>query len=427
MKPTKEPVADVPYFENPENLSVEQAFLGGILIDPKKFLSLNCVETDLTFAEPKHQNIWKAIYKVLKEIREPDLVAVNDMMARMKCADMPYLMDLTAATPTSYNIAQHLDLLKKISNHQRIHQIAEIIQEKARNGNNDPVELIKFARESLEQSVVVGCDVKDIFDEDFFPSAGEKSIINTRFKKLNEIYQFVKGDFCVIGADTSYGKSALGLNLATDWALDGYKVFYQSCEMLRDNLWHRILANITDISYAKIRFAYYHSDSQAYKEVKETVAEMWPTISTIKQNLKVYDRSSKPHEIYNLVKAAGYPDICVIDYLQRLDYGTQGKNEASLSEASWHLKNIAQSSIKPCVMVALTQLTTTRDAKGAVTGKVTKYAKAIEEDSDSFIEIERKGRDDPEATLKVHKNRNGRAGVEVKMKFDGEHMRFKEL
>src|SRR5262249_16750074 len=71
---------------------------------------------------------------------------------------------------------------------------------------------------------------------------GESIGILNHWRKFSDKVPMLPGDYCVIGANTSVGKTSFSLNLAVNAATLGQKVLFISLEMPRKHIFDKIAA-----------------------------------------------------------------------------------------------------------------------------------------------------------------------------------------
>jgi replicative DNA helicase len=238
------------------------------------------------------------------------------------------------------------------------------------------------------------------------------------------------GEFTIIAARPSMGKTAFSLNLAQHMAIkSGKTVAYFSLEMSKEAVMMRLLASEARINMKDIRSGRI-SDSA------------WPKLITSAGHLsesKLYiDDSSgvSPLEVRSRarrLKAQHGLDVIMIDYLQLMDLKQRVESrERAVSEISRSLKSLAKELNIP--IIALAQLN--RGVEGRTEKRPMlsdlRESGSIEQDADVIMLLYREDyydKENPEvhgnAEVIIGKQRNGPTGT-VKLRWEAEYGRFRD-
>lgn len=141
------------------------------------------------------------------------------------------------------------------------------------------------------------------------------------------------GEFIVIGARTSKGKSASLINLSMRYFERGERVLYVSSEMVYIQIMDRLMSLKTGISASKLRW---HPDKEDIKKVMEASQDFSD------KNFLVYEGG-----FLNLPKIASLissykPTIVIVDYIQGfIPQGKQETRAAFYSGIAYSLKALA--------------------------------------------------------------------------------------
>lgn len=255
----------------------------------------------------------------------------------------------------------------------------------------------------------------------------EQAVINSGFKDLDQIIDgFRSGQLVTVGAGTGVGKSAFAVNLALNITKQGYKVGLWSFEMDKEEVYQRIISNISEIS-RKDRL---HAEER-YNTVKKYFKEA-------KDNIQVFtDRIKDLGSFYLQCRKEAIKEnmkVIIIDYVQLIHLsGFTGLNRVSEIELiTKTLKNIASElGITIIILSQLSREYQKRENKQPILSDL-RDSGSIEQDSNLVIFLHRQ--DDYPLALKefekmitviVAKNRDGRSGSFV-LKYQGNITKFKE-
>jgi len=255
----------------------------------------------------------------------------------------------------------------------------------------------------------------------------EQAVISTGYKALDEIIDgFRPSQLVTIGAGTGVGKSAFAVNLALNITNQGYKVGLWSFEMDKEEVYQRIISNITEISrkdrlHAEER---YNAVKKYFKEAKDNIQIFTDRI----KDLGSFYLHCRKESIKENMK------VIIIDYVQLIHLsGFTGLNRVSEIELiTKTLKNMASElGITVIILSQLSREYQKRENKQPILSDL-RDSGSIEQDSNLVIFLHRQ--DDYPLMLKdyekiitviVAKNRDGRSGSFV-LKYQGNITKFKE-
>lgn len=255
----------------------------------------------------------------------------------------------------------------------------------------------------------------------------EQAVISSGFKDLDQIIDgFRPGQLITVGAGTGVGKSAFAVNLALNITNQGYKVGLWSFEMDKQEVYQRIISNITGICRKDKRYL-----EERYNAVKEYFKEN-------KHNIQVFtDRIKDLGSFYLQCRKCSIKEnmkVIIIDYVQLIHLsGFTGFNRVSEIELiTKTLKNMASElGITVIILSQLSREYQKRENKQPMLSDL-RDSGSIEQDSNVVIFLHRQ--DDYPLVLKesekiitiiVAKNRDGRSGSFV-LRYQGNITKFKE-
>lgn len=223
-----------------------------------------------------------------------------------------------------------------------------------------------------------------------------------------------RGTISVVGARTSVGKSAWGLEVALNMAKQKLKVRYISTEMSREEIYHRLVAHESGIISARIQNADHYCGDEEFNNFEAG-----------NQSLYALNDFVIDDDIYDLdtVRSSmiGY-DVLIVDYVQEIRMkGSRLDRYEQLAEICRELRIAAKR--YDCHVMLLSQLN--------------RYVKDTDEpDVDNLSESDALGKSAAQVTLlwnlddtrttkgvKIAKNRRGKTG-KCSMKFDGAVNKF---
>jgi replicative DNA helicase len=431
----------------PQNIEAEQAILGSLLLERDAWDQVSDFLDSQDFYRPQNQLIYKTILDLHQKNSPIDLITVsNFLQANNELAaagGTEYLVEILDKTISSANIFSYAKIVKEKSLLRRMIQTSSEIIEKSYEEDFPDISVFvdqaeeKFYRlGETKNAVGLASPMEVVRDsiakiEDLYKRKAEVTGLATGFTHLDRMTSGLHGgEFTIIAARPSMGKTALSLNLAQHMAMrNGKTVAYFSLEMSKEAVMMRLLASEARINMKDIRSGRI-SDSA------------WPKLITSAGHLsesKLYiDDSSgvSPLEVRSRarrLKAQHGLDIIMIDYLQLMDLKQKVESrERAVSEISRSLKALAKELDIP--IIALAQLN--RGVEGRTEKRPMlsdlRESGSIEQDADVIMLLYREDYYDKDnadvhgnAEVIIGKQRNGPTGT-VKLKWEAEYGRFRD-
>lgn len=358
----------------PCSIEAEQAVLGCILISEEVandiFLKLN--END--FYASAHKQIYRAMYNVYISKNSVDYVTlVSELETNQNLGEVggiSYIASLTNAVPSSANYKHYCDIvlekskLRKISeNSQRI--VANInygasIKEIEQDINGLSTDIQKGIEADNKSFQTVAEEIKtellDVMDNGYKPSG-----IPLGYKNLSQYLEsFHKGEYYVIAARPSVGKTAFMLNILNDISIkQGYKSLLFSLEMTKKQNTARIMANVGDYSSNLARMGRLPKNEKNKIEVAyETIKNAPVVISDKGGSTMNYIRNRAMQE-----KKKNGLDIVFIDHLGLISSSGENRTQ-EVGKISRAMKILAKDLDVPVVCaVQLNRSVETRENK----------------------------------------------------------------
>ncbi|PEF75507.1 replicative DNA helicase [Bacillus pseudomycoides] len=422
------------------NVEAEQTVLGSLLLDGE--LIKECRLTEQHFSMAVHQAIFKLIRKIEEEGQPLDLVALVSKMEPAFLAQiggMEYLVNIIESVPTTANFSYYEGLVRNAWKMNQAGSMAHSMCERLLAEKDEKVigETITRLCELEEVDCTLDFDLKDtLVDlyEELHQDTEELTGIETGFSALNKMTcGLQEGDFVVIGARPSMGKTAFALNIALHAAKSGTAVGLFSLEMSNKQLLKRMVSCLGEVSGKRLknpkhRFTIedWGKTSRAFAEIGDLPLEIYDKAGVTTQEIWVQVRKLKR-------KYADKKLLVIVDYLQLItgDSKYRGNRFQEMSEISRKLKLLARD-LNVCV-VALSQLSRgveSRQDKRPFLSDLRETGQ-IEQDADvimlmyreDYYEKETEHKDITE--IQIAKHRNGPVGM-LKLRFLKEFGRFLE-
>ena len=446
----------------PYNSNAEASLLGNLL--QFKGAIQNCFDLNLEpedFYVEKNRYIYKTILSMSSNNEAVDLITLIDKLEALNilqnAGGKDYILSLVEASISSAYTKDYIKLVKSKSIiRQTIKAADEIKFDGQNNGSIDDIlekartRFDEIARDKPVESIIDG---KVVFNDTLdkikkLKEVGEKHTgINSQFGDLDDITAgFQNGDFIIIAARPSVGKTALGINLAlnTSTSCPGSVAFF-SLEMSAVQIGMRMVAVETGVSLQTLRKGRINDAEQSKITKAIEVLKNRKLFIDESSVLKVRDIQAKCRKLKNSKDGLS---IVFIDYIGLIDSkGGEENRQQEVARISRELKAMARELNVP--VIALSQLRRLPD-KGDRKPRAQdlRESGALEQDADLVILIHRpdykdtsdeegaavnkpqyhNGIQEPEnIDLIIAKHRNGPSGMDVHLKFDPNTTKFYSL
>ncbi|MBQ2633446.1 MAG: AAA family ATPase [Oscillospiraceae bacterium] len=236
-------------------------------------------------------------------------------------------------------------------------------------------------------------------------------------RQLDETLTAEAGDFIVLGADSSVGKTALAVQLAWAQAAKGKRVGFFSLETNAMKLTRRLVAQRARVPMSALK-----TKDLTQSQVADVVAL---GVASNKVPLFIYDAAGCSVDELRAAAVADRLDVVFVDYVQLLSAPGRERWEI-VTAISMGLHTMAQR--LGVTVVGLSQITAESKSNKARSkpGKDDlRESKQLKQDADLILMLSLA---DPEDTnslrwLRIEKNKDGPLGS-VCLRFDPEHMDF---
>lgn len=433
----------------PQALELEKSVLGALMLNEEALYgSIDKIHEGL-FYKAEHQVIFAAIRTLVNNSRDVDLLTVTEQLTREGKLELAggafYLSQLTNNVVSAAHLDYHITILtEKFIQREVIRTSTENIKE-AYDVSCDALELIDRAQVKLmevsELSFKKECVSVDNIMNDakkvLFAEQPEEYGVLSGFVELDRLTSgFQPGTLIILAARPSMGKTACGLSMARNIAVDFHKpVAFFSLEMPAVELAMRLISSEAEISSHRLK----NSSSLCDSEKNAVVQKMQelgkaPLYFDDTAGLDIFQLRAKCRKM----KQKYGIKMVFIDYLQLMtSSGEANKNrnrEQELSAISRQLKEMAKELEIP--VLAMAQFNRKADDRPMGIPQLSdlRESGAIEQDADIVIAIHRlwkygietdehNNSTENQATLRILKHRSGELGV-VNLRFDGKYVRF---
>ncbi len=343
-----------------------------------------------------------------------------------------YIVKITKAVTSTANIETHCLLIRQMYINRLLYQ--------AKHSDEYTMDAALETRKKIDEAFNIGAidswiTLEEVINKKLVKRMQDPesySIIETSFTKLNNMSPVEVGDYIIIGARPSIGKTALAMQLAADIALKGNSVGIISLETKGEKLAARMLAASTQIEFWRIwknRLNEYQQERFYNKASQLSQLPVFiydkPTIDHV--GIRIAANKLRRKIKGNLVLFIDYIQLIAPEEKTRLDRRMQ------INEISRTIKLICME-LENTSVIALAQLT--RDAsKEPPRMHHLKESGALEQDAEKIWLLHRdrdkeeedkaQGKTEFDASLFIEKNKEGWTG-EINLTFKAEQMTFVE-
>lgn len=427
----------------PHSIEAEQSVLGAMIVNKEAInTAIEIIRPD-DFYKEANREIFEAIIVLFNKNEPVDIITLSEELKQRGTLDniggMTYIANLSSSVATTANTKYYCEIVEEKSILRRLILSSDEIMNKAYEDSEEVEAILEKAE-------------KNIFDitqgshrEGFSPIAevllssfaqieeraankGGLTGLTTGFVDLdNKLSGLQKSDLVLLAARPSMGKTALGINIATNSALKGNaSVAIFSLEMSKEQLVQRIISATSHVNLQKII-----SGNLVDDEWIQVVNSMAPL-----SQMSIYIDDTAGISLMEMkakcrrLKIEKGLDMVLVDYLQLMTLGgTQESRQQEISAISRGLKGLAKE--MECPVVALSQLSRAPELRSDHRPILSdlRESGAIEQDADVVMFLYRDEYYDQDTEKKnigeliIAKHRNGPTG-NIELVWKGEYTKF---
>jgi len=392
-------------------VEAEQAVIGNIIIDSDKTFPLIASElSEDDFYVSEYKTAYKVFLEMYKEKKPIDFVTALAMLGN-EYKEVLYVS--AQSVPSIKNCSAYVKIVKEHSQKAKAKSKALELIEGIDVDNEIPV-CLELSNEISKCFNVTNENCIGSFSGwiSFIKRMSEPiDYIRTGISTLDKYTYISKGDYIVIGARPSAGKTALTLQLLLNISKK-HNCVYFSLETSTEKIFERLAANLSETNMSTIK----RRDLSDDKLVE---------IANLSE--EVNDRN------FTIIQASGWSvdqiksksiqlgaEVIFVDYIG-LIAGTGNSQYEKATKISNDLHTMAQK--YSIAVIALSQLN--REGKGSPDMTHLRDSGAVEQDADIILLLDRDEKKDGERKLIVAKNKDGGTGI-IEFFFRGEIQKFIE-
>lgn len=439
----------------PQNIEAEKAVLGAMLLEKDAIVTAEDMLTPADFYRESNAIIFQAILNLFHRGEPADILTVTEELKKLGRLDdvggILYVNELPVSVINTKSVDRYADIVAGKAKLRRLIDAAGTIADEAYSERQDVAEItddsekliLQVTRDERKSDfVAIGEAVRNELEEISEKYKNKESItgLASGFPSLDALTTgFQKGDFIIVAARPSMGKTAFVLNMAKNMSISSAKrrVAFFSLEMSREQLVQRLLCSTALVDSSKLRTGRITTNKE-WQQLATAASVLMeaPLYIDDTPGISVSEIRSKCRRL----KAEHGLDVIMIDYLQLMQAKNASRNgdnrQQEISEISRSLKSLARELNVP--VIALSQLSRSVESRQDHRPFLSdlRESGSLEQDADlvSFLyreayynrEIED---DDPkknETEIIVAKNRNGPVDT-VKLHFAGQFTLFYEI
>ena len=255
----------------PQNIDAEKSVLGAMLLDKDAIMTAEDKLTAADFYREANAIVFQAILNLAHKGEPADILTVTEELKRMGRLDdvggVLYVNDLPANVATTKMVDRHADIVANKAKLRRLIDAAGVITDEAYSERDDVEDITDNAEKTIlavtrddrrSDFTSIGEAVQNELQEITRKFKNKESItgLPSGFPSLDALTSgFQKGDFIIVAARPSMGKTAFVLNIAKNMSISSAHkhVAFFSLEMSREQLVQRLLCSTALVDSAKLR------------------------------------------------------------------------------------------------------------------------------------------------------------------------------
>lgn len=390
-----------------DNTMTEQSVLGAILIDAARVMPLAAEQLRAEdFLNAGCRSVYAACLGRFEQQRPIDPIA---LIAELGDEYREYVVGLIETCPSVSAGIGHIPLVAEAGRRKRAIDAAIDLQIALDVG--EPLEDCQTKAAQLAQSMSVQksrcVGAAEGFQMVREAVSAPRTYIETGFRTVDKYLRIAPGDFVIIAARPSAGKTALTLQIALHMA-KRRKVAYFSCETSALKLYERAVSNFSRIDLEQIKCGgvnrgLLEADREAFSGLSLTVVESagWTPAQVRAKSIQLG------------------AEVVFIDYMTLLRGEGKSLYEKA-SDISMALHTMAQQT--GIALVGLSQLNRAA-GKGEPDMTNLRESGQFEQDADAILFIHSENADANDRKIIIAKNKEGMTG-DILFRFEGKYQRF---
>ena len=392
-----------------EWLNAQAGCIGCVLQSPKLAGRLLAESTEHDF-DGNGRLVYQAIATLFSEGKSPDAIQVGE---KLDGSYNDYLLQCIDIVPSTYGFDSYLTILREKA---RMARVQQALYRAAAAPTMDALEaeLSSVNELMVSKSNAKSVPIKDMFLDWYAQKQQGETFIQTGIPLLDKKLRLRFGNFVVIAARPSRGKTALAFQIAWEQSKQ-YKVGFYSYETGQNDTMDRMISHITKIPFERI---------SSWDLTRDEIAKVEKAYDEIQnRDFSFIDASGMtPDDVFHEALARKQ-EIIYLDYIQIVRSPARaGDRYTAVTEISLRLHELARQHKK--LVIGLAQLNReikTRDSEEPNMYDI-KESGQIEQDADAILMLycyKKELLSGPRA-IKIAKNKSGPAGGKFALNWSGE-------
>lgn len=426
----------------PNSAEAERAVLGGILLQNSLIAEASAFLVPDQFYVPSHRRIYVAMLALAEQESAIDAILIAEELdkenAKESVGGISFITNLTYGLPHSSSIAHYAKVVRDKALLRQLIKTANKITQDALEGEDSAGEILERAEQDMlslniqaqlsAKSTVrnyeqVAGSVMDMFEK---WSEGNTVAIPTQIPELDRRLAFgglSAQDFIVIAARTSFGKTALALQIALNVARTQTPVLIFSLEMSAERLFVRNLSSVTGVAHRDINPWTFAHNTKLSGDILRGVGKLRDL------PLQVEDKTYSLNRLLAIAREwrrkTNGKGLLITDYIQLVKNTLDKRSrEQEVAGISMELKRLAKELDVPVIGVSQFSREQAKQNRRPELSDLRESGQ-LEQDVDvALFPYSQDGiKDEPVRAMKLYcpKQRSGSAGWEIDIDFDAEH------
>ena len=430
----------------PHHLEAERSVLGAMLQSAESVMLAQESLTPDDFYDPAHREIFDAMIHLASLSRPVDLVTLDEELTRRGSLEgiggLDYLISLSQFVPTTANAGAYIRIIDEKSTLRKLIGASQEISQLSYAGEEETADILAEAEKKIYditmrkggetiqpiQSVLLSTYERI---ETLAKNRGQLEGVPTGYADLDRLLTGMHpGEFILIAARPSMGKTSIGLNIVENAAIrHGAKCAVFSLEMPAEQLIMRMLCSEANVDMQSVRRGTLTmEDWERLTDAMVPIARSQIYIDAT-SGITVPEVRSKARRL----QMEHGLDLILIDYLSLMTAtGRNSSRQEEVSSISRALKGLAQELKVPVlVLQQLSRASAGRSDHRPILSDI-RESGAIEQDADVVMFLHREAYYNPEtekkniAELIIAKQRNGPLGT-IELGWQAEYTKFVNL
>lgn len=419
----------------------ERSILGSVLIDNRALAPAREILSPDDFYSEAHRVVYSAMLE-LDDNAQPINVAsiamkVGDRKSFADVGGVHYLMSCEQSLPSACNVPRFAEMVRADSMRRKLCSFGQRLEKIAQSPlDNADCQIASLSNELMDIADIDRASKAVSLSESMqrvcsaIVNHEQKRFVRSGFIDLDRMMTgFYAGTLSIIAARPAMGKTAFGLAIAANVAIDAkVPVLFFSLEMQADDLTTRIISSLAGV------------DGNAIKQESVSEAEIGRILDVVRDidgaplridETPALDIAVIKDRVKREVRSHGV-GMVIVDYLQLAKCTSKnvGNREQEIAAISRGLKELAKDlSISVIALAQLNRALESRAEKRPLLSDL-RESGSIEQDADNVLFIHREDYytrgNTNEAEIIIAKQRSGPTGT-VKLHWDGRYTRFSNL